>query len=447
MSWGFLRALLPETWRVLFAASVFGMTLWGTLAVGRGLEPIMASQIQLLGWMMAGFLWTLLTGARACCLAYGMSSLRLPGVRRALLGGAGLHLLLALGLPLLALRLSCPQVDHLLLGGGLLLGCALAALLLVLPGYRWVGLAMIPAGFLIASHYPLWWPQTVGEYWGLGCTLLTVVALLWGWLCGPGRGWQPMEVGVDMPAVSALRAELQSCATLVASEPACAASDQRLVEVLGPGLKSISQLSSWRNCLLGGTFLLVCLGTVLWLEPDGGNRMLVGYGLVAFFVLMMSVPARYLLTVQASASQSLLAELLLLPGLPRQWLRMLCRQILRVMTERLALLGLMFSLVAWDYGFAPAWLLWFALLLLVLLPLSLLQALLVCGHSKRPRYWLVIDGVMTGLAIASSSLLLRGDGSAAAWLLPAWLALGVTFAGLCVIAYQRLSRRGAPFFS
>lgn len=442
-----LRALLPEPGRVLLAALVVAAILFMSLQL-QSLQRDEMEWFRSIAWMIGGFLWWILIAARSACLAYGVLSMRLPGAARVLGAGAGINLLLCVVLPLLVLRLTCADANLGLLGGALFLGCAFGALMLALPGHPWMP-ALVPLVFLLVNYYPIWWPATAWQYWGVSLVMLGLVAALWAWLCTSARGWQPLAIHMDLPVTTAMQQPKRqfSDGLRVKSEPKCASPTQRLVEVFGPELKGLSQMSSWRNRLLGGLFMLTCLGLIVWLEPDRGNRLLVRYGVVVVCMLLVTNPARYLLKMQTSNNQGQLAELLLLPGLSRQWLQVLCAQILRVMAERLAVLGLMFVLVAWDYGFPVVWLQWFGLCLLVLLPYGLLRALLIVGQSRQPRYWLLIDFVLLGLGIASSHLLFRADGSVAIWLMPLWLALGLVFTGLAAIAYQRLQRHGSPFFS
>lgn len=447
-----LRTLLPGLRRCLLASVICALCLALSVYFGARMRGDDAQSFQVFAWFMGGVQWGLLVTVRTCHLASNMLPLRLPGAVRVLLAGCGLNLALCLVLPLCLLLFLQPSADAVLLGGVLLLGWALAMLLMMMPESRLTFVLVVPLALLWVYAGEPWWPQSAYAYWLLAVAALIGVALAWSRLERAAPCWRPLATVFDAPlqvSLGADQAALSSAGMVGAGMVRAMPPARCMVEVLGPALQSFSQFASWRNATISALFLFVCIGFLVWLEPDRGSQILLGYGLVAVCILMAAAPARYLLAAQARNNQSLFAELLLLPGLPHQsrWLWVLCMQILRVLLERTLILALMFSLVAWDYGFPTAWLVWFALLWLVTVPVGLLQAILVCGVSQRPRYWLLADFAMIALGIASSHLLLGGNGSVATWLLPAWMLLGVLATALCVWVFRGLQVRGALFFS
>lgn len=439
------RSLWPESQRLLFALAICSALMTLSLLFGPSVRGNHAQNVQTLAWLLAGLHWGLLISARPFHLAWYMLGLRMPGAIRVVAFGALANFALCL-LAIVSLAALSEHANVARLGAGLLLGWGLALLILVLPAHRMTA-AIVPALLLAGTYWQVWWPQTALQYGASALVTLSLVAVLWSCVCK--RRWPVLALAVETP----LRLIVQDEDVALFRQKSAPDSSsgftpvQRMREVLGPELKGIIQEASWRNRLLGGLYVCSGIGFLLWLEPDRGTRFIIAYGLVAACLILVSQPARYLLAERTRTSQSLVAELCLLPGLPsdRRWLLGVCLQILRGMSERLVFLGLFISLIGWNYGFPVAWLQWVWLYLLVILFLSLGQALHVGLYGCKSSGWRLFEFVMIGVAIASSAWLLSGHESVS--LLLSWLVLLMSSLTFCGLIFLRLQRRGAPYFS
>ncbi|OEC36662.1 hypothetical protein SAMN05216600_10319 [Pseudomonas cuatrocienegasensis] len=440
------RSLWPESQRLLFALAICSTLTILSVYFGPKVRGNSMQNVQTLAWLLAGLQWGLLVSARPFQLAWHMLGLRMPGAIRVV----SLGVVANLGLCLLAISSLAALSEYAnvsRLGAGLLLGWSLALLILVLPAHH-ITAAIVPVLLLAGTYWQAWWPQTTAEYGVPALVILTLAAALWFYVCK--RRWPILALAVEMP----LRLTVQDEDVALfrkANAPDLSAGlspVQRLREVLAPELKGIIQEASWPNRLLGALFVCSGIGFLLWLEPNRGTRFVIAYGIVAACLMLVSQPARYLLAERNRTSQSLVAELCLLPGLPsdRRWLLGLCLQILRGMSERLVFLGLFISLIGWNYGFPTAWLQWVWLYLLVILSLGLAQALQIGLLGYTLGRWRLFEFVMMIVAIASSAWLLSKDESTSL-LLWSWLVLLALSLAFCVRLFQGLQRRGAPYFS
>lgn len=437
------RSLFPE-WRRLLVAVVVCAAL---MSLGQFLPPVPDDErpyMEAMTWLLPGVLWALLVGARPSHLVWQMLELRVPGIARVLLFSWGANALLLLCMA--GLLVSADDLGR--IGGTLLLGWALGLLALALPGH-WSAPFWAAAIWLVARYGQVWWPQTAFEFWFSTLVVLSLVAVLWWRQCSSGRPWLPMGFLLDVPMLVQLEQVHRNAPARQGRVDKPGANPmQRLRTVLAPELKGVFQASRWRVRWLSVFCFSVLAAFLVWLEPGELMKIVVAQCLLVEGIRLLATPTRYFLAQRASASQVLIAELNLLPGLPgeRQWLWALCVQVVRGMLERLLAVGLLACLIAWSYELPQAWLQWLWIYLVLVMVLGVGQVLRVGLLGGHRWCWRVLELGLLGVGGASCSWLILGMMPAGA-LLAFWLAMVGLAGAYCLWLYQCLQQRGAPYFS
>jgi hypothetical protein len=443
------RCLIPELWRVLLMVLVCCSALSAGLYLSTHIQDTSAQWFHLATWMIAVFLWWLAIASRACNLVYSMLPLRLPGCYRVALTAVTLQLSLSIVLPLMLLLLFDSQANIALFSGALLLSAALALWVLSLPNALW----FLPMLLLFSTRYWSWLPQTAWEFWGLALLLLAVTSLLWAWYSRAvtsGNWWlKPTCVLLETPAFLRQEAEPFGFKATRAAENL----DKQLphlANILGPGLQGPSQLYGWRGRLATLVFLLVCILLMSQAELSSSLKIAFMYGLVSLCVFLAIQPTAWLREAQTHRGPSLLANLHLLPGLPSddQLLRAFCKQVIRGQAEKLALLASTFIPVGIIHGINPPllWVQWLFFWLILMLPFSLLSVLLACRFTTNWWRWL-LSGLLIATSIATSHMLLHGNGTYYEWLVALWLSITAAILIATGWVYRSLQQRGIPYFS
>ena len=437
------RSLFPE-WRRLLLAVAACAALMSLVAFVPPVPDDERPYVEAFTWLLPGFLWACLVGARPVSLAWQMLGLRLPGIARVLV--------LSHGASMLALFCSVVLLasvdDFGRISGTLLLGWGLGLLVLALPNH-WSAPFVPPAIWIVGQYGHVWWPQTAFEFWLSALLVLSLVAILWWRQCSSERSWQPIGFLLDMPMRGQLE-QVNRRAPFGRSQGVALGTSpfQRLEGACAPALKGRSPEASWRDRLTSAFFLAVAVLMVVWFVPSSVHKTLIWIGVIPVGVVLIARPTRYLLAEQARISQSLIAELRLLPGLPNdaQWLRALCVQILRGAMLWVLMAGVLFSLLGWRYSFHDFWLQWIWIYLLSIPALSLARVLQVGLLGEWRGRWEIVECVLSTGAVASATSMFFGA-VPVGLMLSLWLALLVSAVAYCIWLYMRLQQRGAPYFS
>lgn len=448
------RRQFPGSWHVLFAVVIcFSGLIMGGFVGTQLSRRSGASDIWALTNSVGACFWWLLVATRGCNLACHMAALRLPGTAALLFETLAVHLSLIVLLPLLVILALPYPADVLQLGGALALGSALGFLILCLPVLIWFPLMM---GISPLSTWLGWSGESL-QLWLTSAAILVLAIILWLWRLRspPTNSWwlAPLAQTAATSTLSVLnspkqeRPLLQSCWDRL-STPRVRSSDP-LAMVLGPRLSSIGQIYRWPGQCL--TYLMFAAGTglAMWLGPTTALTGAIVLGAPLLLALLAQEPS-LLLTGKpgAHASRSLHAELLLLPGMPTgdALAPRLARQIVRSLTSKLVLFSLPVGLVAAAHGFPLAWVLWFALWALLMLPTSLLMTLLAWGEAPGGRDTMALLAT-AGPGILSSVLLYSCHTSQATAILIGWFVVGMGLVIATQKVYGARRRLGAPYFS
>lgn len=448
------RRQLPGSWHMLFAVVIClsGLIIGGVIGTQMPRRSG-ASDIWALTYAVGACLWWLLVATRGCNLACHMAALRLPGAAALLFETLAVHLSLIVLLPLLVTVALPYPADVLQLGGALALGSALGFLILCLPILIWLTLLM---GINPLSSW-LGWSGESQQLWLTSAAVMVLAIILWLWRLRspPTNSWwlAPVAQTATASALNVLnppkqeRPLLQSCWDRLSTPHV--RDSAPLAMVLGPRLSSIGQIYRWPGQFL--TYLMFAAGTglAMWLGPTTALTGAIVLGAPLLLALLAQEPS-LLLTGKpgAHASRNLHAELLLLPGMPTgdALAPRLARQIVRSLASKLLLFSLPVGLVAAAHGFPLAWVLWFTLWALLMLPASLLMTLLVWGEAPHSRHTIILLAT-AGLGILSSVLLYNCHTSQATAILLSWVAAGMGLVIATQKVYGALRRRGAPYLS
>ncbi|WP_159918087.1 hypothetical protein [Pantoea sp. 18069] len=447
--WPFARHVFPGAWPSALGA-VLCVAALGLLTLAGRLPDEEAPRFYLQGAAMVAAGWWLLLGSRLCALVYQMAPLRLPGVWRTLWRGALLHLAASMALPLSILGWCLPAgVEASALVAALWLGSAAGMLIVSMP----MAIPIVPLVIIMAD-----WDAVVSP---LFCTVIGALALClsglaWRWQLGRTRpallapfgvelGGSPLQLLPLLQQQSWSHKRTGNRASRVRPAARAAGLDL-LAAFLGPSCQTLRQLygrrGQWLTYLvfLGGAFALL-VGTALWWPESEGGGVFFAAMMAGSLPMVMLKPAARLMALRRAQSAGL-AELLLTPGMPpaAQLPAALMRQVLRCLGERLALVGGTFALLAsLAYAVGPAWLSWWAGLVIAMLLLGCATAWLA-WHGQNLNWWW--SGTLAlGLMLAIGSnvhMLAYANPVNGHWCL-AWAG----WVMLAVLVFWRLQRRGA----
>ncbi|MDD0973885.1 hypothetical protein [Pseudomonas fontis] len=341
MSKAALPGIFPDR-----AATIRGLLLFiGAIAVGVGLQRF---HLAIGYWSIVPLCWWAVLGNGLLRAIWDRSSLRLPGTQRALSQGILLHLLLSIGVPLLALSLTRPDgATALTQVGALWLGSTFGLLFFSSP----ILFSLVPSTVLALSI-------KAGHIANPAyCALLGGLALL-----GTAGLWyrhlkhplapQGLPLGVYLSisktdSYPRLEKLLDSCAPdwLTRSFQAPARSSQdRVASVLGPLHQTFRQQMGRTGQYL--TYLVVAglFGAALWEQLHTPNTpSLLNYPVASLALVVLALAPPVLVARLHTTARSTLAELLLTPGMPQrsQMAHSIMHLYLVATTERLVLSSLL----------------------------------------------------------------------------------------------------------
>lgn len=446
--WTFVRHVFPGPWLSALGA-VLCMTTLGLLAFAAARIPDGGMPLFFLqGAALIAAGWWLLLGSRLCSLVYRMVPLRLPGIARTLRRGVLLHLLLSIGLPLLALSWWQPTgVDGWNLAGALWLGSSVGLLIVSMP----MAIPLVPLALIALDWSAVADPALCGL---LGSAALLLSALAWRWQLGGIRSAFLAPMGVELggsplqwlqllreqPSASALAHAPHGTGRRQPVPPS--SSLDLLAACLGPSCQTFRQLYGRRGQWL--TYLIFACTTLALLVgarllPAGGDNNVLAVMLAAALMLAVQSPANRLLALQRQRRGEL-ATLQLIPGMPpaADLPVALMRQIVRCLGERVALMALALpAAAALSYSFGWDWLVWWACLALLALAQGVASAWLAWHGQSRNWWWVGTLTLGTILAIATN----------VHWLTSArpqpllWFMVWAGWITLAVVVFGSLQRR------
>lgn len=434
-----MRALLPsfpETW-----VCVLGIVLY-VFGLGLGRLPAFfdgdpeARRFWPATWTVVAALWWGFMGTRMCVTLDRMQALRLPHIGTTLRNTVGLHLLLSVGLPMLAMLLWQPEravaeTSLPSLAAALWLGSTAGLLIISLP----LPLAFAPSVLLILNWDELDEP---GIRFAAGCAALLLAGLSWHWhiarrrhvLLAPFGAWVE-DLTPQLRMLGRGPAPTLGWRNLPepARSPAGPDSSQALLAgILGHDFQTCrqtfglrGQFLAWLIFLADSAALLVYghFGEVERARPASGNTYMLIISWFGMFFLVQR-PQRSLTALRARLHGQR-AELFLAPRLPPQphLERAMLRQVFLSLREKVLLLAVsMPAAMQLTHSLNLWWGLWWAGFAMLSLLLGLYSAWLA-WHGRKPGLaWLLAFGILS--MFSHWRLLAYPNTPLSPWVMLAW---------------------------